>query len=335
MVKRKDGRYQEQVLNKITGKYKYFYGHSKSDVLNQITEYSIEQQKGMPFKDVADEWQAFSETQISYYTYDCYKAPLKDVKERFDNKCLNEIQPSNIHAYMLYLANNDLARQTIKLRLIVLNQIYKYAVGQGYIDYNPAAEIVLPKNLKKAKRELPCDSDIDAIKKHIDGKFGLLAYFILYTGCRRSEALAVKWSDIDFSTNTITIDKIVQFQHNKPIIINKTKSAAGMRQIPLLTCLKKELKKVKKSNGYVFDGENDLLTQKELRCGWDNLGLNTTLHQLRHSYATILFDAKIDMKTAQTLLGHSSISVTSDIYTHISDSHINGAKNKLNKFINK
>ena len=57
-----------------------------------------------------------------------------------------------------------------------------------------------------------------------------------------------------------------------------------------------------------------------------------TAHQLRHGYATILHDAGIDVKDAQYLLGHSSVSMTQDIYTHIRQSRIVEAGKKLNDY---
>lgn len=63
-------------------------------------------------------------------------------------------------------------------------------------------------------------------------------------------------------------------------------------------------------------------------------GLTITPHQLRHAYAGVLFEAGLDAKDAQELMGHANISVTRDIYTQISKTHKIKAQEKLNAFVN-
>lgn len=332
MKKRKDGRYVKRITFKDGG-IKDFYGDSEREVFKKILEYETEKEKGVKFKAAAEEWREKSETYLTYNTYECYKKPLSDVLERFGDRYIKEIQPYEINSYMLYLADKSFAHQTVKLRRIVLNRIFKYAIGAGYLTLNPAADISVPKALRKTRRELPIDEDIKKIDRIPENNFELFAYFILYTGCRRGEALAVTWEDIDFKNNVIRINKQLQFHSNKPIIENFTKSEAGTRAIPMLRNLKSALKPFKKKKGLVFSNNDRPYTSKEFRDGWKNLGLSSTPHQFRHAYATILYKADIDAKTAQNLLGHSSVSVTLDVYTHISNSIIGGAQKKLDEYV--
>lgn len=332
MKQRKDGRYVKRITFD-DGTIKDFYGNSEKEVFKKILEYETAKDKGVKFKIAAEEWRAKSETSLAYNTYECYRKPLSDVLERFGDKYIKEIQPYEINSYLLYLAGKSFAHQTVKLRLIVLNRIFKYAIGVGYLTLNPAADISVPKALKKSRRELPIDEDIKKVDRTPENSFELFAYFILYTGCRRGEALAITWEDIDFKNNTICINKQLQFHSNKPVIENFTKSEAGTRTVPMLKNLKNALKPFKKKKGLVFSKNGQPYTSKEFRDGWKNLGLSSTPHQFRHAYATILYKANIDAKTAQNLLGHSSVSVTLDVYTHISNSIIGGAQKKLDEYV--
>jgi site-specific recombinase XerD len=75
---------------------------------------------------------------------------------------------------------------------------------------------------------------------------------------------------------------------------------------------------------YIFENDqHELMHNAQVTRRWNALkretGIECTPHQLRHSYATMLFDAGIDVKTAQTWLGHSDIKTTLDIYTHLSE----------------
>lgn len=332
MKKRKDGRYVKRVTLE-DGTIKDFYGETEKEVYSKILNFDTQKEKGIKFKTAAEEWRASSEASLTYNTYECYRKPLSDVLERFGERYIKEISPHEINAYLLYLAERKLAHQTVKLRLIVLNRIFKYSIGAGYLTLNPAADISVPRTLKKSKREMPLEEDIKKAEKQPENMFQLFAYLLLYTGCRRGEALALTWDDIDFDNNLIYINKQLQFQSNKPVIENFTKSKAGIRTVPMLENLRAALLPFKKNSGYVFSVNRNLLTSKQFRDGWKSLGFSSTPHQFRHAYATTLYNAKIDAKTAQSLLGHSSVSVTLDVYTHISKNVADGAKEQLNNYI--
>lgn len=171
--------------------------------------------------------------------------------------------------------------------------------------------------------------------KSVDLQFGLFAYFVLYTGCRRGEALALKYEDIDFENNTVSINKVVVFEYGKPKIYHRAKSKDGVRTIPLLTPLKNVLTKKK---GYIFNINSQLLTLSQFNILWrkykKETGVNLSPHQLRHAFATICFDAGLTPKDASQILGHSKIELTLDVYTHIKQSRTQETANKLNEYLN-
>lgn len=174
-----------------------------------------------------------------------------------------------------------------------------------------------------------------------DCSFGMFAYLILFTGCRRGEALALQWKDVDLTKNIISINKSVNYNgadQNKPVVSQHTKSAAGMRSVIILDCLKNRLEQQEEDNKeyYLFGGEKPL-TKSAFRKRWQKYlketDLNITPHQLRRAYAMLLYDAGIDEKLAQDLMGHSSIQLTKNIYTHIRTSRKENAAKELNSFV--
>ena len=186
---------------------------------------------------------------------------------------------------------------------------------------------------------MPSDEEIERVKAGLFLDFGLFPYFLLHTGMRRGELLALRWEDIDREHKLITVNKAVYFAGNTPQI-KAPKTDSGRREIVLLDALAAVLPKDGK--GYVFGGEKPL-TKCQVRKRWEKwcreAGLATkdgramvTPHQLRHAFATILFDAGIDAKVAQELLGHSSIQVTRDIYTHIRKSRMESTAETLNNY---
>ena len=97
------------------------------------------------------------------------------------------------------------------------------------------------KNAPVTTRELPPDNEIEKVKQSVDATFGLFPYLILYTGCRRGEALALTYEDIDFNKNTISVNKVVVFENGAPKIHHRAKSKSGIRIVPLLIPLKNVL----------------------------------------------------------------------------------------------
>ena len=146
-----------------------------------------------------------------------------------------------------------------------------------------------------------------------------MAKLALFTGCRRGELLALQYEDINREEGTIIISKSVYFVANKPYI-KVPKTEAGKRIIPLLQPLEQILPK--KKTGYILNQNGNLLTDKQARTLWDKtcqeIGVSCTLHQLRHAYATRLYDLEIDVKSAQQIMGHADIATTQKIYTHLS-----------------
>ena len=155
-------------------------------------------------------------------------------------------------------------------------------------------------------------------------------------GLRRGEALALEYSDIDRAAGVIHITKSVEFIGNTPQI-KAPKTAAGYRDTVLLDILADAIPL--EESGLLFPGtDGKLMTKTQYRKRWARycaaIGQDLTAHQLRHGFATILFEAGVQDKDAQELLGHSSIVVTKDIYTHIRQARRAGVNSVLNAYIN-
>ena len=352
MYRRKDGLFEKQIT--ISGRRVAFYGSTEREVLKKIAEYKGEVRKGRVFSVVAEEWEREHEPEIAYNTWAGYQRPIKDVRAEFDKYRVNEITPAMIQRFITAYAREGHAKQTVKLRRTVLHQIFNHAVLHGDVLYNPVSAVTVPKNAPKEIRELPQDDQIEIVKKSLSCDFGLFAFLLLYTGCRRGEALALRYEDIDREAGTIHISRSLYWVGDRPEI-KLPKTESGQREIVLLDVLSAAIPQ--KKNGYLFSSPSEPdtpLKANEFRRLWERYckaaGLtkkkqrvchkriisetvpNVTPHQLRHAYATMLFDAGIDEKDAQELLGHSKISMTKDVYTHIKKSRKALTAKKLNDF---
>lgn len=117
------------------------------------------------------------------------------------------------------------------------------------------------------------------------------------------------------------------------------KTDAGIRDVAMLACVEERLSvmaKGKSDADFLFGGDKPL-TKSAFRRKWQaykkETGIDFTPHQLRHAYATLLYDAGIDEKVAQGLMGHSTIALTRDIYTHVRQSRLDSAASSLNQYV--
>lgn len=333
MTRRSDGRWQ--VKKTINGKLVYFYSIEKTekqaqrDIERQLLEYSAQAATSLRFSVVAEEWKYEHIEKISHRTWCGYEAHYKRAVAQFGDRDIATITANDVQRFINLLASKGYAFKTVKTALQVLSLIMDYAMLHNNLERNVCSIVTVPKNLKKEKRELPSESEIKRVKNSVDCHFGLFAYVVLFTGMRRGEALALTDKDIDFKCKTISVNKSVYFVGNQPRI-KSTKTVAGTREIYLLDCLADKLKGKK---GYIFGGDKPM-TEQAFQRAWEHYakdsGVTVTPHQLRHAYATLLYDAGIDPKSAQRLLGHSDYKTTMDIYTHISESRKQLDFEKLN-----
>ena len=333
LKKRADGRYCKQI--RIDGKVKSFYGRTQAEINKKILEYKEEKATGKYFSDVAEKWVNYYCTQVPYTTYKkCGQAAYNAAVEHFGNMRIREIVPYDVDLYLKSFAHKDYSKKTVATYKSILNQIFKYAVIQGEIQTNPASVVSLPKNLKTTKRVLPPDNEIKIIELNPEG-FGFLPYFLLFSGLRISEALALTYEDIDRKDKIITVNKKIVYDSNTPTLVNATKTEAGTRKVVLLDRVEAHLNSDGK--GVIFCNDSGgYLTRKQLSCRWEKFkkenNLTMTFHQLRHAYATMLFEAGINEKDAQELMGHTDINLTRSIYTHIRNERMTETAQKLNSF---
>ena len=136
----------------------------------------------------------------------------------------------------------------------------------------------------------------------------------MYTGMRKGELLALTSNDI--SKDFITVSKSLYHDANKPKV-KTPKTESGVRRIPILDKLRPYLK----AKGIVFSADGGYMTEMQFQKAWGEYvaatGISCTPHQLRHCFATMLYEANVPMKDAQFLLGHAQLSTTMDIYAEI------------------
>ena len=327
---RKDGRYMYRYTDE-TGRH-CIYDRDPEKLWQKIQ--AAQEPEKVTFSKLADTWQRQHWEQVGYKTAEAYTAPLRRIRDRFGNCKPEEVTAQTIYAFLCSLGRQGYSRRSVQMHRDILNMIFNAAIMDGNLTSNPCVAVSMPRNLTTTKRTLPTDEAVQSVRNSGNAPFGLFAQICLYAGLRRGEALALTHEDIDRENRCIHITKAVEFVGNNPHI-KTPKTAAGTRDAVLLDVLAEQ---IPEGTGLIFCREDGgLLTKTQYRKRWQKyceaIGCEITAHQLRHGFATILYEAGIPDKDAQELLGHSSITITRDVYTHIRQSRRNDTASKLNAFV--
>jgi integrase len=236
---------------------------------------------------------------------------------------------------------------TVKKIYDSLNALFKYDQSlppqQRVAAFNPCANVVI-KNSKSSEKEeikIYTEEEISKIKSEINRKtksnkfvypYGKLYILILNTGMRIGEALALDKSDIDFDSKTISVSKNMTMgtkeKGYKDKVQNSTKTSSGKRTIAMnkaAICAARELFEtfpetsalVLNKNGKKVSLQNAEKTFKQILKSAGVEADGRSCHALRHTFATRMFEAKKDIKIISHMLGHSSVSITYDIYVSV------------------
>ena len=347
MYKRKDGLFE--AVRTYSGQRVYFRGKTQREVFRKIEEYEERKNASPSFEDVAGKWADEHFQTIEEGSVRSYAPALSRCVAYFSDRDISGITAQDCNAFLGSL--RDLAQKTVKNHKAVLAMVFDYAVSEGILAHNPCDRIRISDKLKKSSREpLTASQRAEILSTSID-EFQL-AYLILFTGCRLGEALALEYSDIDWKNGVIHITKAVHFDGNKPVI-GRLKTENSKRDIPLLPQLGERLKELT-GTGTIIGGTP--ITKTMLSRRWEHWcrehGLahpetrektagnrhsviwkaDIDRHQIRHEYATILWEAGIDVHTASRLLGHSNIQTTAEIYQHFRERQLKDATQKLTDF---
>lgn len=242
--------------------------------------------------------------------------------------------------------------------LSVINRIFKYAVLMDILDSNPFDKVIKPKSRQvQRKGNFLTKEELKEFLKLAQtatlSYFFPLVHLMSYTGLRQGEALALKWSDIDFENKKITVDKTaVRIKEKQTLQTPKTKNSKRVISIDpttlsILKSWKKDQIKIYFKNGKHFEGDENFIFTNQ-RGEWvhihnfiryfkrfiaDHKLKTITPHGLRHTHASLLFSAGVEPKNISDRLGHSTVQITLDLYTHISEEQRTDTVDKLLEYM--
>ncbi len=284
----------------------------------------IPKPKAPTFKAYTEDWHATYKAQRIKLTTDGYYRTLLDrhLYPAWENTPINEITTKTIQTYLN--GKKDMAAKSLQEMLIFMRAILESARKDGIIQSNPADDkrIVVPSTKKTVREALPLE-DIREIILSLHKLEPLDACYmalLLFTGMRRGEVLGLKWKDVDFEKNTIHVERNVVFPKgsNNPVV-GTPKTESGTRYIPIAPELREYLKP-QDAEDFVIGGSEPITLSVHRRM-MERIGRRIDLHGasphiFRHSYATMLNDAGVPIKTIQGIIGHADLQTTANRYIH-------------------
>lgn len=312
-------------------------------------------EKGMTLEEWLHIWlREFKKRNLKITTYENYQL---NIDRHIRGTELGETEIDRVTALQFQKFLNDLsengrkdgkgamAPRTVRYIAIIINGAMEQAYKNDLVSKNICKAVVLPKKEKYEALTLSVDEIKQFLKEAKSDRLYALYLLEVYSGMRRGEILALHWSDINFEEKSISINKSLALvkdasngaKYKNKLVLQEPKTSKSKRQIPIndtvISALndhrkrqedeKREFSDIYIDREMLFCKQNgDYLSPREFLRDYQKLLLKAGLekrrfHDLRHSFATMLINANENPKVIQELLGHSTISTTLDIYSHI------------------
>ncbi len=323
-------------------------------------------QKKITVRDAYNAWLEVMRNDVRSSTIRRIKETWKNqIEPEFGNTYISNISPDHVQKYVNNLASKYVA---YKIMANQLHRIIKYAIFRHWCDKDPFDFVIMPKKSAIASRDNTLNFyELDELKRFLDvtKKFSPMTYTYFLTvaslGCRRGEAFALNWSDIDFDKRTVKIERTVSIDENDKKTIDDVKNGIH-HTVPMSDHLYTALKEYQnychkigdncpmpfhtKKGDYMWSSQSDTWIRAIYRYDanqckeWNDKHpqdekkplRKITPHGLRHTLATLLYDGTngITPKDIQFVLGHKTPRTAMRIYTHVTEKQKKGIKSSIN-----
>jgi integrase len=250
---------------------------------------------------------------------------------------LGQVRAEHVQRYLADKLASGLSAKTVRHHYVTLHTALSHAVKHGTLGRNPCDTVTPPRPRTPEMRVLDWEGIARVLEASRATDYHALFHFLLDTGARRSESLALRWSDVDLLLCQVSINRSLHQLRDRSIVFRPPKTARSTRMIALTPSLalvlrehREQQEAIKATLGLV-PAEDDLVFSHHdgspylpdtITHAWlklvRRLGLEgVRLHDARHTHATVLLKGNVSPKVVSERLGHSTVSLTLDVYSHV------------------
>lgn len=270
------------------------------------------------------------------------------------NITLTQLRSEHLQKHYTARLNNGLSARTVRYHHAVIHRAIQTAVKWGLVSRNVADGVDLPR-ARQNEMQTWSEADISRFLEVAKGSpYYALFFTALYTGMRRSELLGLQWRDVDFIFSQVYVSRSLHHLKDGSYIFTEPKSARSRRTIALspsaILTLEEQKKKqtlersmlgiTLKDDDLVFsDFEGKPLRPNTVTRAWTILAAKAgvkviRLHDARHTHASLMLKQGIHPKVVQERLGHASIQMTLDTYSHVAPGLQQAAADSFDNLLN-
>ena len=369
---RADGRIAVQVyLGMVDGKRKYktVYGATQKEADEKAMELRVRMNKGIDVRRENDAFSAWSalwltakKATVGASQQENYSRVVRRLDDAFGPRGIATITLADLQQLINDLAARNpntgkpASKRLLKLTKDTAVQIFRFAVDNRVIDYNPAASVTIPRDAPAQRRRALTETEISRITEFAH-PMQIAAMIMTYAGLRKGELIPLTWSDVDLGAGTITVNKAVEYIGDAPRL-KPPKTESGVRTVYIPDVLIRFLSAAPRIALLVFPNpQGAMWKQRQFKRAWNSYLLDMdivygnvadrkskfdpkhkgvegierfTPHMCRHTFCSLMYAAGVDVVTAKEQMGHADIKTTLEIYTHLQEGHARAEMQKLN-----
>lgn len=313
---------------------------AKAELIYKLNKGLFVEKKHITFGEWFDTWlNEYKKNRIKNSTLNEYKKYYNGcLKERFEKKKLTDIRGEHIQKLYNELVEEKYAVSTIKIISTVLNGCFRQALKNGIIGRNPVELAELPRQAGKKKERIVMTKEQQNLFMEYAKESYLYNFFavMLRTGMRSGEVRGLKCTDIDKKNGVLHVQRTLKYIEGVGYLEDTPKTRTSTRDIPLTVEIAGILEnqrnywgfKVEKIDRYLFCNENGEPLSRERVQGEIDRTIKRiredghdfpriTSHVFRHTFATRAIENGMQPQVLKTILGHSSLAMTMDLYSHV------------------